>query len=243
MTQLLVSVRNASEAVVASQSPAAIVDVKEPGRGALGEPDPLTLQQITEVVPLEQTLSFAAGELGQWLDATGNSSDDPIGQRYRQSLHRFQYVKIGLAGMVDRRDWKIQWQSLLQNLPNEISPVVVSYLDHRTCSAPSPTTLVAFASRQKRCCTILFDTFEKRGNLFAHLSPTKLERLVSSSHQAGLQVVVAGSIDLLCLPQVVAVNPDFVGVRGAACRGDRTGPIDGRLVSELAMTLQAPTPD
>jgi uncharacterized protein (UPF0264 family) len=57
-----------------------------------------------------------------------------------------------------------------------------------------------------------------------------LIELVGRARESGMLVVVAGSLDLAALPDVLAANPDFVAVRGAVCRGGRTGSLDEELV-------------
>ena len=241
LTQLLVSVRNADEAAVVSRNPVAILDVKEPDRGALGAPDAMTLRRISHVVPKNQTISFAIGELAGWRSMDGDLNENSLCQRYGQLLKDFQYVKLGLAGVLFQENWRLDWQLLFRNLPIGTCPVTVAYFDHQECHAPSPKSLIEFASSQHNCSTILFDTHDKTRNLFAYLSDQDLIALLRDAKRAGLQTVVAGSVDQSCLDQVLAAKPDFVGVRGAVCRGNRNRPIEGRLVSELAMRLQPST--
>ena len=50
MTQLLVSVRDAAEALFAVAAGADLIDVKEPSRGPLGAPDRQTLDAVLAAV-------------------------------------------------------------------------------------------------------------------------------------------------------------------------------------------------
>lgn len=240
LTQLLVSVRNAEEAMIVSRYPVGILDVKEPNRGALGAPDPLTLRQISQVVSNDQTLSFAAGELSQWIRSGDASSVAALSRPYEEVLRDFRYIKVGLAGMRCHKDWRRQWQSFFRSTSQSTSAVMVAYFDHDACQAPNPECLIAFAATQENCFTILFDTYGKSQNLFAYATQEELATLVRNANCNGLQTVVAGSVDQSCLADVIAVNPDFIGVRGAVCRNGRTTQVDGSLVSELASNLQAP---
>ena len=241
MTQLLVSIRNADEAETVSPYPIAILDVKEPDRGALGSPDPETLRQITGVVAQPQTMSFAAGELSQWRKPNNQRTENGFQHHYGGLLQNFRYIKIGLAGMRFEENWRYDWQVMFRDLPGTTSAVVVSYFDYQTCGAPPPRELIEFAAAGPNCFTILFDTYDKSNDLFGYITSAELAALVNESRSNGLQTVVAGSINESSLANVAAVNPDFVGVRGAVCRGDRGDKIDGRLVNELASTLQALT--
>jgi uncharacterized protein (UPF0264 family) len=241
LTQLLVSVRNAVEAETVSRYPIAILDVKEPDRGPLGSPDPETLRQITKVVAEDQTLSFAAGELSQWRQPDKERTENGIQHHYGGLLHKFRFIKIGLAGMRFEENWRCDWQVMFGGLPGTTSAVVVSYFDYETCGAPSPRELIEFAAAGPNCFTILFDTYDKTNDLFGYITSAELAALVNESRSNGLQTVVAGSVSESSLANVAAVKPDFIGVRGAVCRGNRGDQIDGRLVNELASSLQAVT--
>ena len=77
MAQLLVSIRDTAEAELINNCKVAIVDVKEPSRGSLGAATPNMLEAISRIIPQPQTLSFAAGELSDWMS--------PCGQTFNQS--------------------------------------------------------------------------------------------------------------------------------------------------------------
>ena len=63
MTRLLVSVRDASEALAALRGGAALIDVKEPRLGSLGAATPEVWREVRRVVPTEVPCSAALGEL------------------------------------------------------------------------------------------------------------------------------------------------------------------------------------
>lgn len=75
MAGLLVSVRNAKEAMAALVGGADLIDVKEPLAGSLGAATPKTWQEIGEVVGGEKPLSAALGELHDW---DGSLPNTPI---------------------------------------------------------------------------------------------------------------------------------------------------------------------
>ena len=63
MTQLLVSVRSAEEAEAALHGGAALIDVKEPRRGALGRASDGILADVVRTVAGRRPVSAALGEL------------------------------------------------------------------------------------------------------------------------------------------------------------------------------------
>ena len=265
LPKLLVSIRSAEEANIVENAEIGILDVKEPSRGGLGASDPETLREIAEVVNRSnqnRVLSFSAGELIQWFPQLGGvadeldlKSDRSLVQHYGHGLlSQYKYVKVGLAGSFygqangqviegSKRgskqilDWRTIWKRFFEDLPIPTRAVAVVYLDFRDCSAPPPGEVIRVAAEANNCDVVLFDTFHKSGNLFSHVSITELEEMVRSARNHGLIAVIAGSIDLSCLVKVVSAAPDFVGVRGAVCRGERTSQIDSDLVDKFAREL------
>ena len=155
-------------------------------------------------------------------------------------LEQFHFVKLGLAGMSRQPEWQTHWQSLFSTLPGQSSAVAVAYFDHPTCGAPLLSEVIELAKEQPNCSTVLFDTFEKLGDLFSQISNNELADLICESRRHGLTTVVAGSVNQGSLADVLESAPDYIGVRGAVCRGGREGRIDGRLISELLTAMQAP---
>lgn len=64
--QLLVSVRNAEEAVQAADSGADIIDVKEPEFGSLGFAGGATIREVVDAVAGRIPVSAALGECLDW---------------------------------------------------------------------------------------------------------------------------------------------------------------------------------
>jgi len=119
--------------------------------------------------------------------------------------------------------------------------VAVVYADWQRAEAPPPESVIDNAAGQ-RCGVVLFDTFDKtRGGLLDYLPVAQLASLTSRSRQAGLRVVLGGGLCRATIPQVLPLAPDYVAVRGAACRRGRTGNLDVARVRELCALLQRVT--
>src|SRR5262245_48252282 len=99
MAGLLISVRDATEALVAAEAGAAIIDVKEPGRGPLGRADESALRAVLEAVAGRAPVSAALGELRDWPD-----------ERMPPEIERLAFVKWGLADAPP--DWVAKWRRL-----------------------------------------------------------------------------------------------------------------------------------
>lgn len=247
MAQLLVSVRDATEALAAVRGGAALIDLKEPLHGALGAVDPQQAQQIrravAEVAP-GLPLSLALGEL----------DEAEVCERAR-AAHGFQFAKVGLAGAARPSSkknsspnnnasdtapsgWRGRWGTVLRSLPNTVRAVAVVYADHQAAESPVPLEIIAQAV-QFECAALLVDTFVKDGrSLFDHQTPATVAHWVELAQTQGMLAVLGGSLTLDNIPLAVSLGADFVAVRGAACRGGRSGPLDESRVASLVAIVR-----
>ncbi|MBX3413149.1 MAG: (5-formylfuran-3-yl)methyl phosphate synthase [Pirellulales bacterium] len=229
MTRLLVSVRDAHEALAALDGNADLIDVKEPHRGALGAADADTIQSVVRAIDGRVPTSAALGEL------TELASDELGSQRPSALFHTAtDFAKVGLAGCERHGDWPQRWRASLAQLPPETQRVAVVYADWQSCGAPEPFTVLRHAV-ELECRAILVDTFDKsRGGLVDLWTPTELARYLAAIRAERMLAVIGGSLTASTIPSVAALRPDYIALRGAACRGDRTGTIDATLVRQLA---------
>ncbi|MCE9548632.1 MAG: (5-formylfuran-3-yl)methyl phosphate synthase [Planctomycetia bacterium] len=231
MPQLVISVRNVAEALLACQAGADLIDIKEPSRGSLGAPAAATIREIVRAVCGQVPISVALGEL----------LDQNTGQEYDLDsgvLHGVRYVKLGLAGCAARSDWFGQWQVTIDRLPDDVEPVAVVYADANS-RAPSVDAILA-AAVSVAAPIVLVDTFEKwAGNLLAHWSLARTGDFVTNAHELGLQVALAGSLDLAAIGQLLPIGPDFIAVRGAVCSGSRQEGIDPNRLLRLVEVFRS----
>jgi uncharacterized protein (UPF0264 family) len=224
----LVSVRSAEEALAALAGGADLIDVKEPKLGSLGAATSQVWQEVAAAIGTARPLSAALGELFAF---------EPVSP---MALQGYRYAKLGLSDCVQRFDWRDRWHAALATLPPWISPVAVVYADHETAGAPPPEEILR-SGRAFGCRTLLVDTFDKqRGDVFAEMGREGIANLFAEARGYGTQVVLAGSLRLSCLPQVVDLSPDYIAIRGAVCRPTRAGALNQDLVREWADFLVFP---
>ena len=227
-TKLLVSVRSAAEALLALVGGADLIDVKEPRRGPLGYADPAVWREVQQAIALRVPASAALGEL----------LTDPV-ERLATQAAGFAYAKIGLAGCGNEPLWREKWPAALRCLPQSVAPVAVVYADWEQAQAPRPEEVLRVAM-EFSINTLLVDTWDKRGGaLLDHLPLEQLAQLARAAERAKIGFVLAGSLTTEMLPQLLPLRPRYVAVRGAVCRGTRTGDVDPQLVAELARALRA----
>ncbi|HVX62040.1 MAG TPA: (5-formylfuran-3-yl)methyl phosphate synthase [Pirellulales bacterium] len=233
MTRLLVSVRSVDEACEALAAGVDLIDLKEPARGSLGPVDAQTAADVIAAIGGRAPLSMAAGELQEIEDFEA----EPLRLSYG-GPGGFAYAKLGLAGCARASDWSRRWARWIERLPAGVAPVAVVYADWRQADAPAPEEILAHAAALA-CRAVLIDTAGKaHGDLLHHFPLPQLQSFTAEIRRAGLLNVLAGSLSQASLPQVLPLQPDYVAVRGAVCRGGRSGPLDGQKLRQWVERLR-----
>ncbi|MCH7687967.1 MAG: (5-formylfuran-3-yl)methyl phosphate synthase [Planctomycetes bacterium] len=229
--QLLVSVRNAAEAMSALIGGCDILDLKEPNRGSLGMAGVDSISEIlrsVESASLESRpvpVSAALGETVEWIDS----------QNIPELPNSLDYLKLGLSGMSRFDDWVPHWLSVRSRFEERADSrfrwIAVIYGDREQADSPEAEAVIE-AAIETGCAGVLFDTFSKTGKtLLDWLDVNELKRMSERIQQSGLKLAIAGSLRPEMLPDILPIQPDIVAIRTAACRGgDRTSSIDSRRV-------------
>jgi hypothetical protein len=227
---LLVSVRSPIEAEAALAGGAAVIDVKEPARGALGRADQARVDEVIRTVTGRCPVSAALGELAE--------GDTHV------SAQGLSFVKWGLSGLSFLPDWpgvlEKAGQEIVRQHP-DCRPVAVAYADWQRAAAPPVAAVCHFACSQ-RWRVLLVDTWGKDGTtLLDWITVPSLERLRDDCRSAGVRLALAGSLGLDEIRVLCPLRPDWFAVRSAACRsGSRTQPIDTAAVRRLVEAIHAP---
>jgi uncharacterized protein (UPF0264 family) len=226
MPRLLVSVRDAIEAEAALAGGADLIDIKDPSRGALGAADARVWREVIAKVAGRASVSAALGELREL-----RAYDE-------RDFAGLAFVKAGLAGCRNS-EWRDELDQLRRKLPRGTRLVAVAYADAALAAAP-PVEEVLAAAIELDLPALLIDTFDKsRGDLFTALDECHLQNLIAAAHCHGIEVALAGSLSLASLDRALALSPDWVAVRGAACAAGRTSSVSTAQVRELRAALSA----
>jgi (5-formylfuran-3-yl)methyl phosphate synthase len=233
--KLLVSVVDAAEARLALAGGVDVVDVKNPAEGPLGAPAPAVIAQVRHVVPADQPLSVAIGDLPS---LPGTAALAALGAARAGAA----YVKIGLWGPSTTADAAAVLRAAREAVDGGAEVVAVAYADAaRVPSRPLPPRDLVTAARDAGVSGCLLDTAVKDGRgLLAWLAPEELAAWVADAHAAGLEAALAGALRAEDLPAVRAVGADVAGVRSAACAGGRRdGPLEAGRVRALRALCRA----
>ncbi len=266
--RLLVSVRNAKEALMAVRGGADIIDVKEPSKGSLGRASLENLLAIADVLRQQQQhsdrvrtepvpLSVALGEVQEWSESSSLfGSDLPVGStsfsneandEICPAISGLQpsYMKLGLsqvaaAGRQGMGRWRNSWIDVRCRFSGDHEWVAVAYADHQRADAPTPDDVLE-AALETNCSVLLIDTFVKDGtNLLDWLPVEEITSLRKATAAQGLQLALAGRVTLMDLPLLLPLQPDIIAVRGAVCElGERTAEVSELLVAEFMERLAA----
>jgi hypothetical protein len=224
--RLLVSVVDAGEARIAAAAGADVIDVKDPSRGALGEAAPHVVRAVREATPARLPVSAALGD-GPFTPAVAAALADAA------AASGAAFVKLGLRDTSLRTAAAI-FRAARASVPANVRVVMAGFADFARAGAPHPLELpgLAAAAGAQGC---LLDTAVKDGRGLLHwLDDAELAAFVAACRTRGLLSALAGSLSAEDLARLAPIGPDLVGVRGAACVGDRVG---GRVDAERVRAL------
>ena len=95
--------------------------------------------------------------------------------------------------------------------------VASGYADYKRFDGLNTSDLVQ-AGRDAECDVVMVDTAMKDGKtLFDVLTYNEIEDFVGMAKDASLLVALAGSIKAHHADQLIKLDPDIIGVRGAVC--------------------------
>jgi uncharacterized protein (UPF0264 family) len=224
--RLLVSVVDAAEARVAAAAGADVIDVKDPSRGALGEAAPDVVRAVRAVTPSHVPVSAALGD-GPFTPEMAATLAE------KAAASGAAFVKVGLRE-TSLGAAAASLRAARARLPAGARLVVAGFADFARAGAPPPVELPALAAAAgaEGC---LLDTAVKDGRgLFHWLGEAELLAFVEACRARGLLSALAGSLRAEDLARLAPIGPDLVGVRGAACVGDR---VSGRVDAERVRAL------
>jgi uncharacterized protein (UPF0264 family) len=229
--RLLVSVVSAGEARRAVAGGADIVDVKDPGEGALGAPAPRVVSEVVGAVGAAAPVSVALGDLPDLPHTAALAARGA-------ALSGAHYVKVGLRGVRELGRAVVMIDAVADAVGPQTAVIAAAYADAEALDPPAlaPAWLPSLVERTG-IAGALVDTFVKDGRgLYGWLAESELTDLVSRTRRAGAIFGVAGQLRRGQLDRVAA---DVVGVRSAVCRGaDRTAELETELVAAAVAELR-----
>lgn len=229
MTEMLASVAGPDEAETAIAGGADIIDLKDPAGGALGALPLAVIRETVRTVAGRRFTSAVAGDLGG--DGTGTGDPDRDGSAAVRLTDEIaasgtDYVKVGLpAGPAAR-----EFVESLSRIARRSQLIAVLFADRERDPGALMPVLAASG-----WTGVMLDTADKaRGRLLAHCDIPALLGFLKQARAHGLRAGLAGGLEEPDVPRLVAIEPDFLGFRGALCGGrDRKGVLDLEAVKTI----------
>lgn len=215
MTALLASVRSSAEALDAAHAGAELIDLKEPGAGALGGVAVDEIARIVRALRAQYPVKPISATIG---DLPTDAFDEIAARVIEVNAAGVDYVKVGVTPGPDAA----RCLALLASLPASVVPVLLSD-DGADAELAALAGTLGFAG-------IVFDTASKDGRtLFDCVDAGTLARCLAAAGARGAMTCVAGSLGWAQLEQIRALAPDIAGFRTALCdeaegRGGRLDP-------------------
>lgn len=204
MTRMLASVTSVTEALLALELGADLIDLKDPHSGALGA---LTLSRLREIV--------AAIDGRRTLSATiGETPDDPADLRQRILATAQTGVDIVKIGIATNRTGVAAWHGMPW-APVSTRLVAVLFADQ-----PLDLAWIEVFAKQG-FHGVMLDTADKHaGSLRAHRNDDQLLNFVRRARENNLLCGLAGALRIADISPLLAIAPDYLGFRGALCRNN-----------------------
>lgn len=221
--RLLASVADLEEVATACALGADLIDLKDPVRGSLGAWPlalmPKAVEQVAGRCPVSATIGDLPMEPGLLVDAVHTIAATGV-----------DLVKAGFFQGGDHARCAEALGAVARS--GGIRLVAVLMADQRS----EPGFLLTLA--RAGFYGVMLDTADKAaGGLRVHRCDAALSQIVRRARSLGLLTGLAGSLSVADIPFLAALGPDYLGFRGALCRGGRAGPLDPGAFQEVRAAL------
>ncbi len=210
MTQLLVSVSSIEEAKVALDAGVDVIDLKHPGRGALGA---LASDEIKVIVgyvrayDAHRRITATIGDLPMQPDMLSSAVE-------AMAANGVDVIKIGFfkAHTEPVATYDVCLNALRKFTQHGIKLVGVLFAEY---DYPADMTTKL---KNAGFYGVMIDTMNKNGTTFLdYHSDQETQRFVLNAKIHGLQLGLAGSLQLQHIPSVKRFEPDYIGFRSGLC--------------------------
>lgn len=201
MTQLLISVKNVKETLIALDAGVDIIDLKDPDNGALGALDIVTSANILQAVSGAAIVSATVGEHHASL------SELVFDIRTRVEIGA-DILKIAVSELFYEADFLIE----MAKLTNEGIKIVAVFFADELIDLDLLKKI-----QQTGFFGAMLDTNNKQQNLLQSLTTSDLQIFTQKCNQQQLKYGFAGSLKLQDIESLIKFNPTYIGFRGGVC--------------------------
>lgn len=228
---LMVSVQNREEALQALKGGADIVDVKNLQEALVGSAHPHVVRDVRNAIPMDRHASVTLGVVPNQIGTVAMAV-------YTAGTLKATSVKVGFQ----KTEYAVAAETLhacrevLDGFDTKLIGCI--FADNDLYGGLEPHNMNKLA-KETRCDGWLLDTLTKDGrNLFDFIREDELKEMVLEGKEAGMSTALSGHLSVKDLDELARINPDIVGVRGAACtKGDRESSVHWEPVAEFKRQL------
>jgi dihydroneopterin aldolase len=201
MTQLLISVKNTDEAILALEAKVDMIDLKDPAVGALGALGLDITREIVLIVNGQRLVSATVGEGHKTVGALVND----IETRHQLGV---SIIKLAFSELFKAPNFIAE---ILRLVEQNIKLVAVFFAEE-TIDLTSLSKL-----KQMGFYGAMIDTKGKEHSLITQQSIDFLHKFTLACKENGLLSGLAGSLRLNQLIYLREIEPSFIGLRGGVC--------------------------
>ncbi|MDD1620757.1 MAG: (5-formylfuran-3-yl)methyl phosphate synthase [Methylococcaceae bacterium] len=224
MSLMLASVNSLEEARLVKGFGVDIIDLKQPALGALGALDLETVTEIVAALKPSAQISATVGDLPMQADVLGKAVQE-------MAATGVDYVKIGFF---PGGDWPGSMDALAGMARQGRALIAVLFAD----THPDFSLIETLASAGFR--GVMLDTMDKRrGSLTDLMAIDELQEFVRTAKACSLLTGLAGSLKASDIGELLPLDADYLGFRGALCRErNRTAALDEGQVLKIKELLK-----
>ena len=241
MTQLLISVKNVEEALLALACGADIIDLKDPSVGALGALDlPTSLaiiaavnNHVTNQISQQTSIQVSTRAIRRVLSTTVGENHADLNALIAAIEQRAAMgqiiIKIAVSALFYGANFLIEMRKLTDA---GVKIVAVFFADERVDLTLLPTLkLAGFYGA-------MLDTKNKHKNLLQTQTKANLALFTQFCHQYHLKSGLAGSLQVQHIDTLSTFNATYIGFRGGVCDNfNRKSNLCGAKILELKKLL------
>lgn len=224
MTGMLASVNSLEEALLVLEAGVDIIDLKQPAQGALGALDCNSVAEIVNAINEKKPISATIGDLPMHPETVFNAAK-------RMAITGVDYIKIGFF---PGGSWSGTISQLAELSQRGHNLIAVLFADQ-----PLDLSIIRQLKHAK-FSGVMLDTMNKQsGSLATILSLIEINNFTSLAHSNQLLCGLAGSLKTQDIPDLLTLEPDYLGFRGALCKQHlRTAKLDFQAISKIKSSLE-----
>lgn len=226
MSKLLASVNSLAEAQLVLAIGVDIIDLKQPEQGALGALELPSVRDIVRAVSGKCPVSATVGDLPMQPELVFNAVQ-------AMSETGVDYIKIGFF---PGGDWPATIAQLREVTAQGQALIAVLFADTQ------PDIAIMARLKTAGFVGVMLDTQDKKqGSLTQIMSKTALTAFVAAAKQYNLLCGLAGSLRVDDIAELLPLNADYLGFRGALCeQQQRTASLNSAAIQAIKHALHQP---